>query len=275
MAEDTRRILAGEKPLQGSVNEVRSLPSNFSDWIRDNTERIGRAESGKGSLPYFIRDNRTAVERILNGESKKGWQEVQKPKLSTEEAREKLISLLDAETPYANPKLVRMMIGKDFTDKYSILEVSDREVVVMTSAGKVTVNLRHGPNELYENLEIASDRIHRHGYEIELCEKREDGKGADSFNITLDRFEEYKVNSKATKGSIDNLIRDGAKQANVIVLRIDSQITLPMLRNGIYGRAPRCKELSEIIIIRNLREAVYNRRFFTSPDFQIKEEDFK
>ena len=75
MAEDTQRILAGEKPLPGSENEVRSLPSNFTDWIRDNADRIERAESGKGSLPYFIRDNRTAVERILNGESKKGWQD--------------------------------------------------------------------------------------------------------------------------------------------------------------------------------------------------------
>ncbi|MBD5309133.1 MAG: hypothetical protein HDS10_01705 [Bacteroides sp.] len=275
MAEDTRRILAGEKPLPGSENEVRSLPSNFSDWIRDNTERIGRAESGKGSLPYFIRDNRTAVERILNGESKKGWQEVQKPKLSTEEAREMLISLLDAETPYANPKLVRMMIGKDFTDKYSILEVSDREVVVMTSAGKVTVNLRHGPNELYENLEIASDRIRRHGYEIELCEKREDGKGADSFNRTLKRFEEYKVNTKGTKGSIDRNIRDGSKQADVIILKVGEGITLDSLSRGIHDRAIRCQNLEEIIVLRNGLEALYTRKQFRKDSFKIQPDDFK
>ena len=60
MAEDTRRILAGEKPLQGSENEVRSLPSNFSDWIRDNRERA----KGWTNMAYFVKDNIKYVDNF-------------------------------------------------------------------------------------------------------------------------------------------------------------------------------------------------------------------
>lgn len=53
-----------------SVNEITELPSNFSEWIDDNRERIEAAEK-RGKLPYFIRDNRDNVEEILNPKPKK------------------------------------------------------------------------------------------------------------------------------------------------------------------------------------------------------------
>lgn len=48
-----------------SVNEVEDVPQGFKDWIRDNEERIEKAEK-RGTLPYFIRDNKGEVERILH-----------------------------------------------------------------------------------------------------------------------------------------------------------------------------------------------------------------
>ena len=66
IAEDTRRILAGE-PLDGrSVNRVDDVPQEFTDWVRDNSERIERAKS----LPYFIKDNKDVVDGILNPKQK-------------------------------------------------------------------------------------------------------------------------------------------------------------------------------------------------------------
>ena len=57
IAEDTRRILAGE-PLDGkSVNRVDDVPKEFKQWLKDNEERIARAKS----LPYFLSDNRSIV----------------------------------------------------------------------------------------------------------------------------------------------------------------------------------------------------------------------
>ncbi len=53
-----------------SINEVTDLPKGFKDWTRDNEDRINAAEN-RGSLPYFIRDNREEVENILHPELRK------------------------------------------------------------------------------------------------------------------------------------------------------------------------------------------------------------
>ena len=47
---------------RGSVNEVKDLPAQFRDWAETNRDRIRRAEE-RGTLPYFITDNRDATMR--------------------------------------------------------------------------------------------------------------------------------------------------------------------------------------------------------------------
>lgn len=56
IAEDTKRILRGERPTEGSENTVEDVPEGFKDWMKENEERIDRARE-RGTLPYFIRDN--------------------------------------------------------------------------------------------------------------------------------------------------------------------------------------------------------------------------
>jgi len=58
----------GEKAPR-SANEVTALPDNFKEWVERNKERI-EAASDRGTLPYFIRDNHTAVDNILNPKPK-------------------------------------------------------------------------------------------------------------------------------------------------------------------------------------------------------------
>lgn len=264
-----------------SVNEVEDVPQGFAKWVEKNADRIEAAEK-RGTVPYFIADNKNVVTCILEGDNQEGEESTTKKKIenqatetapSQKELFEQLKALLKEEKPYANPKL--MMTANEFSAKYSLVEVHERDVVVSTQFGNITVSLRHGINELYENLEMATDRMRRHGYEIELCEKFENGKGADSFNRTLERFEEYKVNRKGTANSIDMNIKDGAKQADVIVLRIDNEITLDTLSNAINNRAKRCQELKEIIIIINDKEAIYTRTQFRKGSFKIQPDDFK
>ncbi len=48
-----------------SVNEITEVPENFREWIKDNTDRIEKAEA-RGTLPYFIKDNRGFVEEVLD-----------------------------------------------------------------------------------------------------------------------------------------------------------------------------------------------------------------
>lgn len=51
-----------------SVNEVEDVPQGFMDWVKDNEERIDKAEK-RGTTPYFIADNKKVVENILKGGS--------------------------------------------------------------------------------------------------------------------------------------------------------------------------------------------------------------
>lgn len=65
LAEDTRRILAGEELDGNSVNRVEDVPENFKQWIKGNESRYKAAEK-RGTLPYFIKDNKKVVDGILN-----------------------------------------------------------------------------------------------------------------------------------------------------------------------------------------------------------------
>ena len=52
---DTRSIIQGNAPIKpaDSKNSVQQLPKVFTEWSRDNQQRIAKAKS----IPYFIKDN--------------------------------------------------------------------------------------------------------------------------------------------------------------------------------------------------------------------------
>ena len=59
---DDSLILEGKEPTTTSVNEVKDVPDNFKTWIKDNQDRLKKSKS----LPYFVRDNKEIINRILN-----------------------------------------------------------------------------------------------------------------------------------------------------------------------------------------------------------------
>ena len=60
IAEDTRRILRGERPTGASENTVEDVPEGFRGWVKDNSSRIVKANT----LPYFVADNADYVAAI-------------------------------------------------------------------------------------------------------------------------------------------------------------------------------------------------------------------
>lgn len=56
LMEENRAIMRGDDPPKESVNTVKDVPDGFKNWVKDNRDRIERAEK-KGTLPYFLRDN--------------------------------------------------------------------------------------------------------------------------------------------------------------------------------------------------------------------------
>lgn len=236
MMRDTQRILNGEQPLKGSVNTVKSVPSAFKDWVEEHSERI---EKG-GKLPYFIADNRKRVNKMLGIVS------------GNEEGS--LIRLGDQE--------------------WTVDELIGECRIEPTENGKIYVHPDHGESELAENLEFARWRAEQFGEEVILLPNPQNIKSPDSYNITRGVQEEYKRSSTPTKNSIDRLIRDGSKQANHIVLAVDSDITPRTLQSGIKGRVVQNSEIKELRIRIGNAEAVYSRESIIAKDFKIKPEDF-
>lgn len=146
---------------------------------------------------------------------------------------------------------------------------------VATKQGRVRIHPKHGKNEVLQNTDIAVFLADKHAYDIELLPKIEGQKSADTYNHTLQKKQEYKVNNTATASSIDNLIRDGKNQADSIVLRIDSEIALGTLRDAVHDRVNRARNITDITLIQNGKDVTYTREQIIDQTFKIQPEDFK
>ena len=144
-----------------------------------------------------------------------------------------------------------------------------------TKNGILRVSSKHGKTEKKENVRVGTYLAEKHGYEIDLIANPPDRKSADSFNNTLGVFQEYKINVTPTKNSIDNLIRDAKKQADDIVLWIDSDISLGDLRDAITSRVKRAGNIKSLTIVNNGKDVTYLREDMIKDTWEIKQADFK
>ncbi|MDR0437607.1 MAG: hypothetical protein LBH22_04810 [Bacteroidales bacterium] len=123
--------------------------------------------------------------------------------------------------------------------------------IIQTRFGHVQISNLHGKNEMVENIRIACFLADKLGHSIVLLARSTNLKCADSKNVTLDILQEYKISKTSTQSSIDNVLRKAAKQANHIVLEIQSKISDGDLRNYIHDRVARTLNIESVIIIRN------------------------
>lgn len=65
---DNERIMRGEEPSEGSVNEVKEMPKAMMDWAEANKERAARGVK----MPYFVEDNRRVSMAMSNKEKQSG-----------------------------------------------------------------------------------------------------------------------------------------------------------------------------------------------------------
>ena len=148
---------------------------------------------------------------------------------------------------------------------------------VPTEKGAVRIHQRHGKTEKKENIKISSYFANKYGYEIDLLPRDDNKPCADAYNRTLGRNEEYKVNSKEnpTKSSIDNLLRKAKKQANRIVLWIESDISMGDLTDGVKGRVIRTENIKTITIVKDGKDRSYSREDILQNGFKIQQADLE
>lgn len=143
-----------------------------------------------------------------------------------------------------------------------------------TRRGKVRVSSKHGKTEKKENVRVATYLAEKHEHEIDLIANPQNETSADSFNRTLGIEQEYKVNTTPTKSSIDNLIRKGAKQADDIVLFVDSEISLNDLSSALHDRVRRTN-LKTVMIVIDEKDKTYTYDEITAKGFKIRQADLK
>ena len=141
--------------------------------------------------------------------------------------------------------------------------------VIHTRFGYVQISSLHGKNETIENIRIACLLANKLGYSTLLLARSDDAKSPDSKNITLNIFQEYKVNQTATRSAIDNELRRASKQANHIVLEIQSEILIGDLRRGIYERISRTPNVKTLYLIRDNIIKRYEREQILSKGWML------
>lgn len=234
---DTQRMLDGEPPIPSdeSDNAVKEMPQSFNDWVKENQERIAKANE-RGKLPYFLRDNASKWQKIINSQ------------------------------------FLSVKIGNIYMPLTSLLsEASLKE----TTHGKVWIHLSHGKQEKAENIEIASYFANKYGHRILLLPNPQGVKSPDIFNLSLGTIQEYKVNKTPTTSAVDRSIRDGAKQADEIVLQIKSEISFSELKDALSDRIARTPNVKAVTLIWNNKDVRFDRSQILMPAFKIQPGDFK
>lgn len=148
---------------------------------------------------------------------------------------------------------------------------------IPTEKGKVRQHKTQTDDEREENKSIATYLANKYGYHIDLIPKidnRAGVKNADSYNHTLGYKQEYKVNTIPTYNALDKAIRKASKQADSIVLRIDTECDLNILSDVMNNRTHLRENIQDITIILGGKDVTYTRENILRDDFKIQKEDF-
>lgn len=81
-------------PPEKDLLKVDKVPENFNKWVLNNEIRINRALSGQSTMPFFLRDNKGAMEKAL-GRKVEIKPTNKKTALKTEREIERLIERLN------------------------------------------------------------------------------------------------------------------------------------------------------------------------------------
>ena len=151
---------------------------------------------------------------------------------------------------------------------------------INTIAGHVRQHYSQSLAEMRDNRRIACYLAEKYGHRIDLIPRinnEPNVRNADSFNHTLGRKQEYKVNTANTYNSYDMSLREGRKQASSIVILLTDEADLSTLSHVMSNRCKFSKKypIRDVMLIWRGKDAQYTNAEITSPRFKIRKEDFK
>lgn len=146
---------------------------------------------------------------------------------------------------------------------------------IQTEKGEVHVSSLHGKKEEAANIKIATYLANKHDMKISLIPDVKETRNADSFNETREKYEEYKAPTSYSYSAIDNAIREGSKQANNLVIEVKDNFPLGDISRALNNRVKFCPDIETIRIIRNGKDALFERKGIVRNGFKIEEADFE
>lgn len=154
--------------------------------------------------------------------------------------------------------------------EFANLYTDDEWEVIETVNGILRVNKRHGKKERKENIGLAKYLVEKYSFEIDLLATDNRKKTADSLNKTLGIEQEYKHNKKPTISAIDNELREAKRQADHIVLSINSKIKTGDLIKAIKSRVNRSENIKSVWVKIGKFDRQYTRAEILTPGFKIQ-----
>lgn len=148
------------EPLDGrSVNRVTDVPQEFTDWVRDNSERIEHAKS----LPYFIKDNKDIVDGILNPKQKE-LTTLEKAKLRHDARTPEQIEAIKNRWAIRNALRKNFVTEKDVDDTFKVINENIVEKWFVNGNLKLSSTANryvNGYTYMDGRISLASDRLQR------------------------------------------------------------------------------------------------------------------
>ena len=235
--KDFDRMLEGEEPMSGeeSKNAVEDVPKQFKDWVEENKKKINTAKS----LPYFVKDNRRAVDRIMKSPKGEKSGKTKSQELSEERKRiadklEEINRPRDKKTFVSFDPFSPILIEKlnEFRDKkYKLMLFEELlnddafEVIHIAENGaKTVIHPMHKTKDKFwkQTLDMAKE-LNRLGKDVIFLPEYNDITSADALILfkEIPTIVDFKYSETTKWNSLQFALKEGFEQATTLVLKLE------------------------------------------------------
>lgn len=224
MAADDEKILRGEPVSGESVNAVKDVPDNFKEWMKDNEERMERAQS----LPSFLKDNRNynIVPSTNKNETEQTFADIHDKVDRAIQPRAK--DTYVAFEPFSAIIIEKLKEQRDLKNKLRLFNeiLNDERAIKLSHTDKAKTVMfpghKGGQHSTWKGIKQTAKEINELGEDVIFLPERENEKSADALVLfngkpTIADFK-YCITKKSNTLSKDLI--EGFGQAKTIVLKI-------------------------------------------------------
>lgn len=275
-------ISGGDTSTFVSANHVQTVPTQFTDWVRDNAERIRTAKH----IPYWIRDNAGYIASAISDDKEVRHLISQYGAISTKKItnplRNKAMADISAGLAEAIAAGITALINYYYKAESNAERVAVLRQIIsykgfkrmryhstkdhsIFGIGYESFDKRLGVGEMPPNLSIAKKML-SNGYDVYLMPNPNTSTSADF--ILSKNGKLYYAEGKTLNGanSLDNRLK--SKQARRIIIDVigtnDSRYIASELRIAFEQNT----YLDEIILLKRSREIKVNRRMVLSKKYE-------